>query len=162
VTQRQKLKLHFYPDQILRNVAKHIHNYDADLQWIANQMFLFLKGVEGIGLAAPQVGVLYRIVVVDVEGVEKCLVNPEILSSSEEKYTEAEGCLSILYRFYAVQRSSKIEIQASSPQGKSLHFKAQGLAARVLQHEIDHLHGILICDHGVEINKSYRRFINSG
>jgi len=151
----QELALRFYPDQVLREVAKDVHTYDTALQWFADQMFVFMKANRGIGLAAPQVGTLYRIVTADVDGVEKCLVNPELLSFIEENDTDTEGCLSIPERLFDVERSLKIEVRARSPQGKGLHFEAEGLAARVLQHEIDHLNGILICDNGTEIKNSY-------
>jgi peptide deformylase len=151
----RELTLRFYPDQVLREVAKDVHTYDTALQWLADQMFAFMKTYIGIGLAAPHVGVLYRIVVADVEGVERCLVNPELLSFIEENDTDTEGCLSIPERLFDVGRSLKIEIRARSPQRKGLHFEAEGLAARVLQHEIDHLNGILICDKGIEIENSH-------
>lgn len=140
-------------DQVLEKVAKDVHTYDAALQWFAGHMFVFMKANKGIGLAAPQVGALYRIVTADVDGVEKCLVNPEILSSSQEHDTDTEGCLSIPERLFGVERSVKIEVRARGPQGQCLHFEAEGFTARVLQHEIDHLNGILICDRGVEIIK---------
>jgi peptide deformylase len=148
---RRELELYLYPDQVLREIANSIHTYDEALQWFADQMYAFMRTNQGIGLAASQLGVLYRIVTADVKNVERRLVNPEILSSSQENDMDNEGCLSIPERTFEVGRSLKIEVRARNPKGKSLHFEAEGLAARVLQHEIDHLNGILICDRRVEI-----------
>jgi peptide deformylase len=147
----QKLELLIYPDHILKKTANAVDTYDRALQWLANQMFVFMRANRGIGMAASQVGVLSRIITVDIEGIEKCLVNPEIVSCCLETVTDTEGCLSLPSRLFDVKRYLRIEVRARCPEGKSLHFEASGLAARVLQHEIDHLNGRLICDHGTEI-----------
>jgi len=145
------LELRLFPDTILRKHAKPVHTFDKALQGFADQMFAFMKAHGGIGLVAPQVGVLYRVVVIDVEDVDKLLVNPEILSSSSDIQTEIEGCLSLPEQWFDVDRSLTVEVLARSPEGRKLHFEVSGLNARVLQHEIDHLNGILICDKGVEV-----------
>jgi peptide deformylase len=147
----QSLRLHFYPDDILKKTATEVDTYDKALQWLANKMLIFMRANRGIGLAAPQVGILSRIITADIEGIENCLVNPKIVSCYPETVTDNEGCLSLPLRLFDVERYLRIEVKARCPQGKSLHFEARGLAARVLQHEIDHLNGRLICDHGAEI-----------
>lgn len=144
------LELRLFPDAILRKYATPVYTFDNALRSFADQMFAFMKVNKGIGLASPQVGVLYRIVVIDVEGIEKFLVNPEILSSSSENRTDMEGCLSLPNKFLNVDRSLKVEVRAWSPEGKRLRFEAVGFSARVLQHEIDHLNGLLICDKGTK------------
>ena len=149
----QKLKLHIYPDRILKRAANTVDTYDRALQWLANQMLAFMRVNNGIGLAAPQVGIPYRIITADVKGVEKCLVNPEIITCCPETVTDAEGCLSIPSRLFKVERYFKVEVRARCPEGRYLHFEADGLAARIMQHEIDHLNGRLICDHGEETEK---------
>lgn len=147
------LELRLFPDTILRNYSKPIHTFDKTLERFADQMYAFMKAHRGIGLAAPQVGVLFRIITIHVEGVEKFLVNPEILSSSPDSYSDQEGCLSIPGKWFDVNRFYKVEVCARSPEGKKIHFEAEGLIARILQHEIDHLNGILICDKGLEVYK---------
>ena len=148
--ENEYLELRFFPDTILRKHSKPVYTFDKALQGFADQMFAFMKAHRGIGLAAPQVGVLYRIITADVEGEEKLLVNPQILSSSFNIQTEAEGCLSIPNQSYDVDRFLRVEVRARSPEGRRIHFEASGIFARVYQHEIDHLNGILICDKGSE------------
>jgi peptide deformylase len=145
------LELRLFPDAILRNNAKPVRTFDQALQSFADQMFAFMKANRGIGIAAPQVGVLYRVIAVDVEDVDKLLVNPEILSSSSDSQTEIEGCLSLPEQWFDVDRFFKVEVRAWSPEGRVLYFEVNGLSARVLQHEIDHLNGLLICDKGLEV-----------
>ncbi|MBN1893855.1 peptide deformylase [bacterium] len=152
-----KWELRFYPDHVLEEISSSVGRYDEDLRRFADRMCVFMSEHGGVGLAAPQIGILSRIVTVDVKGVEKCLVNPEVVSSSDEGDTDTEGCLSIPDRWFCVKRSLKIEVKAKSPSGKRLHFEAEDFAARVLQHEIDHLNGVLICHHGtgMEQENSY-------
>ena len=102
------LELRLFPDTILRNYSKPIHTFDKTLERFADQMYAFMKAHRGIGLAAPQVGVLFRIITIHVEGVEKFLVNPEILSSSPDSYSDQEGCLSIPGKWFDVNRFYKI------------------------------------------------------
>lgn len=146
----ESLELRLFPDAMLRKCATPVHTFDNALRSFAAQMFAFMKENKGIGLASPQVGVLYQIVVIDVEDIDKFLVNPEIMLSSSDTCTDMEGCLSLPNMFFNVDRSLEIEVRAWSPEGKRLHFEARGLPARVLQHEIDHLNGLLICDKGIK------------
>jgi len=147
--QHKNLALRFYPDQVLRKNSSLVHTFDKALQDFAYKMFSFMQKSKGIGLAAPQVGILYRIITIDSEGMEKFLINPEIINSSSDKNTEQEGCLSLPDQWYNINRFLELEVKARSPEGKKLHFNAQGLNARIIQHEIDHLNGILICDKNV-------------
>jgi len=142
----KNLKLRLFPDAILRKHAGPVHTFDTAMQNFADQMYAFMKEHLGIGLAAPQVGVLYRIITIDIECVEKFLINPEILSSSSDRDIERERCLSLPEQSFDIDRSLKIEVRGWSLEGRRLHFETNGLHARVLQHEIDHLNGILICD----------------
>lgn len=142
----QSMGLRIFPDKILREYAEPVHTFDKALESFTEQMFAFMTEYKGIGLAASQVGVLYRVITINIEEVERFLINPEILSSSSDHQREEEGCLSIPDKWFDVNRSYEIEVKARNPEGKKLHFKASGLNARVLQHEIDHLNGILICD----------------
>ena len=146
------MELRVFPDSVLREVAQPVYTFDLALQRFANHMFAFMKEHRGIGLAAPQVGVLHRIIVVASEDIVQCLINPEILASSTDYHQEEEGCLSLPEQWFDVDRYLKVEVRARSPEGRKLQFEASDWNARVLQHEIDHLNGILICDRGVEIN----------
>lgn len=143
-------ELRFHPDPILKKKSREYDQYGADLQTFAERMFHFMKASRGIGLAAPQIGLSCRIITVHLKGIEKCLVNPRIQASGGRDETDIEGCLSIPDRLFEVGRATRIEILARNTLGKELLFEASGFAARVLQHEIDHLNGILICDRGTE------------
>jgi peptide deformylase len=152
---QKKLRLRIYPDPVLRKMANPVGKFDKRLISFSEQMLDFMKRYKGIGLAAPQVGYLYRVITIDIEGTEQCLVNPEILSSSSDSNTATEGCLSLPDKWYDVNRHFQIEIRARNPNGKTLHYEAKDLHARVLQHEIDHLNGILIRDKGTEIENCH-------
>ena len=135
---------------VLRQKAAEVHNFDTSLSVLTNGMFDTMHEAKGIGLAAPQIGVSQRIIVIDIEDVAPdyppmALVNPKITQASGESLGE-EGCLS-LPRFRAmVRRAAEVSIQARTVSGESVDFEAEGLMARVLQHEVDHLDGILITD----------------
>lgn len=142
-------ELRVYPDSVLRDFCEKIMTFDKKLETCADRMFRFMREQNGIGLAAPQIGLLRRIVTVDVDGVEPIMVNPVILATSVSEAHATEGCLSLPDQWYDVKRWYSIEIKAQNIHGKELKFKLKGLGARVLQHEIDHLNGYLICDRGV-------------
>lgn len=105
-----------------------------------------MRTSRGIGLAAPQVGVLQRLIVVEVEDDLYALANPEIVDLSDETEIMEEGCLSLPNYYGPVERPSRATVRAQDKNGKKLKIKAEGLLARVLQHEIDHLDGILFFD----------------
>ncbi|MBN1759278.1 MAG: peptide deformylase [Chitinispirillaceae bacterium] len=142
----KRLQLRVLPDQVLRSVGADIETFDKGLQDFAKRMLSFMRKKGGIGLAAPQVGVLRRIVVVGVHGQEMVLINPSIMPVTTDSDTKTEGCLSIPDETYDVTRLFQIEVRARDVKGKKLNFAAHNLLARVIQHEIDHLDGVLICD----------------
>ena len=144
------MRLHLYPDQVLRNNTDYVTAFDSDLHWLATRMFEAMRLYGGIGLAAPQIGLSTKIVAVDIEGMHNFLINPEIQSYALESEIKAEGCLSIPGHTFDIDRSLKIEVMANDLAGKELHFEANGFTARVIQHEINHLNGVLICDNNVE------------
>ena len=148
ITNLKQLKLRVLPDQVLRKVSTDIEAFDKRLQAFAKKMLSFMRKAGGIGLAAPQVGVLQRIVVVGVHDhdVEMVLVNPSIMPITADSDTKMEGCLSIPNETYNVTRLFRIEVRARDAEGKKQHFVAHDLLARVIQHEVDHLNGVLICD----------------
>ncbi|MBN2701374.1 MAG: peptide deformylase [Methylothermaceae bacterium] len=140
------LMLRVYPDPILRAQCATISTYDSDLQTLSEQMFIFMRENRGVGLAGPQVGITERIIVADDGETALCLVNPEIVSSSDTEHM-VEGCLSLPGVQVDVARKARVEVIGKRQDGKSVSIVADGLLARILQHEIDHLNGTLICDY---------------
>lgn len=145
--QHRPLRLRLYPDSILRRTAKPVILFDPLLADFFHVMLAFMREHRGIGLAAPQVGVLQRIIVADTGEGAVCLANPEILEQ-EGLDAVAEGCLSLPGTTVEVERNTRIDIRAQDHRGKKVEFEAWGLLARALQHEVDHLDGVLICDYG--------------
>lgn len=143
-------ELRINKDPILRRKAVEVRNFDFSLSSLTENMFETMYESKGIGLAAPQIGISQRLIVIDIEEVDAefpplALVNPTITESSGEELGE-EGCLSLPDFRAIVRRSTEVSINAQNIDGQAVHFSAQGLMARVLQHEIDHLDGILITD----------------
>ena len=101
---------------------------------------------DGIGLAAPQVGELKRIIVVKTEKASEVFLNPKIIKKSRDSEVMEEGCLSFLNLFLKIKRAKKIELEVLNVKGEKIKIKTEGLLARVFQHEIDHLDGILFID----------------
>lgn len=147
------------PDPVLRRKAHKVTNFDKDLQNFISDMVDTLRDAPGVGLAAPQVGVSERIVVVEYgddedESVPKklyALVNPEIVQASEETETALEACLSIPGLVGEVERFSKITIKGQNKSGKPVKIKVEGWLARIFQHEIDHLDAVLYTDRATRV-----------
>ena len=133
-----------YPDPRLHTIAKPVAAVDARLQKLIDDMLTTMYEAEGIGLAATQVDVHERLVVIDVsEGRDQplVLINPEILWASDEKQVNDEGCLSVPGIYDGVERSSAVKVQALDKAGKLQVHEADGLLAVCIQHEMDHLLG---------------------
>ena len=133
-----------YPDPRLHTVAKPIAAVDARIKQLVDDMLQTMYEAEGIGLAATQVNVHERLVVIDVsEGRDKplVLINPEITWASDEKQVNDEGCLSVPGIYDGVERSSSVKVQALDLDGKLQNHEAEGLLAVCIQHEMDHLLG---------------------
>lgn len=113
---------------------------------LLDEMVVVMRQAEGVGLAAPQVGVSERICVIEVDGVVSKYINPEITSRSQDKILFEEGCLSLPGQFFPIERHEKITVKYYNEKGLPKRVRADGLLAIVLQHEIDHLEGILICE----------------
>jgi peptide deformylase len=140
------------PDPVLRQLSKPIERVDADLQRLADDMLETMYDAPGIGLAAIQIGVPRRMLVIDIsrEGEEKqpqVFINPEILTSSDERSVYEEGCLSIPDYYAEVERPATVSVKYLDRNGKEQTVEADGLLATCLQHEIDHLNGVLFIDH---------------
>jgi peptide deformylase len=143
-------KLVYYGNKTLRQTAEEVRNINQETIEFINTMFNIMYSAKGIGLAAPQVNISKRIFVVDVEmynGPSIALINPQIISKSSEAEPYEEGCLSIPEITGNIYRPSKISIKGITPDEKEVQFDAEGIFARVLQHELDHLEGILFIDH---------------
>jgi len=132
-------------DPILRQKAKRVTRFDQSIQRLIDDMIETLKAAPGLGLAAPQVGVPLRIVVTDVDDEVTVLCNPEIVEM-EGEYEPEEGCLSIPGYVANVKRAVRVTTKAKNRRGKEIKIKADGLLANVIQHEVDHLDGILFID----------------
>jgi len=144
-----KFKIRIYGDEVLRKKTKFVKTFDKKLQQLIDDMFKAMHESGGIGLAAPQVGILKKIIVVDTgeEGECHAFVNPKIVWRSDEECLMKEGCLSIPGVEGEVVRSDRIKVKADDPAtGEEFTFEADGLLARVIQHEMDHLNGVLFVD----------------
>jgi peptide deformylase len=137
-----------YPDPALRMKAHDVESFDADLARLVEQLQLLLVDANGLGLAATQLGVLRRVFALrpDPEGESQILVNPRLVEGSDEKVSDEEGCLSLQGVVIPVERHERVTVEAQDPEGKDLRLELEGLPARVAQHELDHLDGILILD----------------
>jgi peptide deformylase len=142
------LKIEIYGSQVLRQKAEPVQNIDAKVKKIIQDMYDTLHEKSGLGLAANQVGILRRLVVLNNPNTNEdmALINPEWKEVDTEKETGEEGCLSVPGIYSKVNRFRKIQVTAQDVQGKQLDFLADGLLARIVQHEVDHLNGILFID----------------
>jgi peptide deformylase len=141
------LSIRVLGDPVLRQETTPIGTITADIRRLIDDMFETMYAARGIGLAAPQVGRTERVTVVDVEKHPLVLVNPEILESGGEKDKDEEGCLSIPDIYGDVERPTTIRFRAMDRDGNVYEREADGLLARCIQHEIDHLHGKLFIDY---------------
>ena len=147
-------ELRYEGDAILKKKSREIEVIDDRIKQLAEDMFETMHKWDGLGLAAVQVGILKRIIVIDLyDDVSKfCLINPEIVEMSEEKAEVEEGCLSYPNQFGKVLRSVKVKVKALDLDGKKVTLEAEGLLAQALQHEIDHLDVIVFLDRYEEQN----------
>ena len=144
------------PDPVLRQKAKRVPTVDKSVQRLIDDMVETMQQANGVGLAAPQVGVSLRVIVLQVPGEEPiAIVNPEIVKRTGEQEV-AEGCLSFPGYAGEIKRSASVTVKGLDRQGKPTRIKATGLMAEALQHEIDHLNGILYIDHLESQDKLYK------
>jgi peptide deformylase len=144
------LEIRKFPDKVLREKATKVDNVDEEIKTLVENMFETMYEAPGIGLAAPQVGVLKRLFVVDeTEGEDKTqqlvFINPEITEKNGEEVGE-EGCLSVPGEYENVKRFALIKAKALDIKGEEFEIEAEGLLARAIQHELDHLDGKLFID----------------
>ncbi len=155
------LKILTIPDPRLKLKSEKVLHFNKELEITVSNMFDTLNSSgNGIGLAAPQVGLTKRIVVIDlkIEGKTDPLIfiNPEIIKFSNQKFLNEEGCLSVPEYYAEVERSKEVEVQWYDLKGKKIRKKLEGLLSICIQHEIDHLDGILFIDH---LSKLKRRLV---
>ncbi|ELS02027.1 peptide deformylase [Xenococcus sp. PCC 7305] len=145
------LELHYLGDRVLRQPAKRVAKIDDNIRKLAKEMLQTMYSQDGIGLAAPQVGVNKQLIVVDCE-LDKpdspplVLINPKITRSSKQICSAEEGCLSIPGVYLDVTRPEAIEVSFKDENGKPRKIQAKDLLARVIQHEMDHLNGVMFVD----------------
>lgn len=139
-----------YPDPVLRMRANEVEDFDDSVSSLVERMTALMQEARGVGLAAPQVGVLRRVLVYQTSDEDPvvALVNPTVVSTSEEREAAEEGCLSLgaATVVVPVERSTSLTVLGTDPAGEPVTVEAEGLEARVIQHELDHLDGVLIVD----------------
>jgi peptide deformylase len=133
-------------DPVLRERAHEVTEFDRSLRKFAKRMIRTMHDAPGVGLAAPQVGVLQRLLVYDVDDDPRVLVNPVLDDFSEETEEADEGCLSVPGVTMPVERPVSVRVRGADEYGDPVDFRAEGFQARVIQHENDHLDGVLIVD----------------
>lgn len=142
------LDIYTLGEEVLREKTERITVFDNALAIFVDAMLETMTEADGIGLAAPQVGVPKRLFVVDTRrpGERIAFINPEIIETSQQQGVHEEGCLSIPGMYYDIVRPLEVTVQAQDLQGKAFITRASGLFARVIQHEYDHLNGVLFID----------------
>ncbi len=135
------------PDPVLRQKAKRVSAIDSSIQRLINDMVETMQQANGVGLAAPQVGVSLRVVVIQIPGEEPiAIINPKMVKRAGEREV-TEGCLSVPGYAGEIKRSISVTVKGQNRQEKALRLKTTGLMAQALEHELDHLNGILYVDH---------------
>jgi len=139
------LPIHLLGSPVLREASAPVAEVSAELRQLVDDMFETMDAAEGVGLAANQIGQAIRIAVVDADGSRIAMINP-VIAEASGKASEEEGCLSIPDVYAEVTRPERIVLEATGRDGEPYRLEADGLLARAIQHEIDHLDGILFLD----------------
>ena len=137
-----------YPDPVLREVSKPVGKITDEYTEFVARMGEIMRDANGVGLAAPQLGILERVIVYDVGEGFHAIINPKILSARGEQMEPQEGCLSLPGLRGTVKRANEIVVKGLDEHGKPIRIRGVGYTARVIQHEVDHLDGILFIDNG--------------
>jgi peptide deformylase len=148
------LPIHVLGSPVLRQAAVPVEQFDDELRKLVANMYETMDMALGVGLAANQVGVARRVAVIDAEGQRFTMINPEIVASGVREGSE-EGCLSIPDAFGEVARLSHVTLKAFDEQGLPFELELNGLPARAVQHEIDHLDGIMFIDHLAPLKRQF-------
>lgn len=149
-----RLPIYVVPHAVLKKAAEPVTNITDDIRKLMDAMLDTMYAAEGIGLAAPQVGVSKCVIVMDVEQKEDnarvkpiCMINPEVILSSDDMNVHEEGCLSIPGQYGEVERPKQVKVKYIDYDGNPQEIEADGILATCVQHEIDHINGILFIDH---------------
>ena len=145
------LSLKIFTDAVLRTLCAPVENFNAQLREWTDEMFEIMRQSEGIGLAGPQAGISRQLFVCAIENDSLCLINPMIIQGDSQE-DMIEGCLSLPDMHVRVTRNDRILVAGYDIRGKQMQYKLTGLWARVVQHEMDHLKGVLICDYGENVD----------
>jgi peptide deformylase len=140
------LEITEFPERVLKEVGEPVEEFGEELEKLVADMFETMYAAEGVGLAAPQVGLNLRLFVMDCEGIKLVAANPEIVSAEDEQEGE-EGCLSVGKIHALLKRAARVRLRAQDVQGRWFEREAEGLAARCFLHETDHCDGLLFIDH---------------
>ena len=154
-----KRKILIEPDPILRKKCEPLEKVDSDIRKLMQDMLETMYDAPGIGLAAVQIGILKRLIVIDISKDEKkrdplFLINPVILKTSKNTSTYEEGCLSLPGQFAEIERPAECLLKYIDLSGKEKELKAEGLLSTCIQHEVDHLNGILFIDYLSKLKKT--------
>jgi len=152
-------ELTLFPEEVLRQKAQPVESFDEDLAKLVDDMIETMREAPGVGLAAPQIGISKQVIVVEFGDEEDesfpkqlyVMINPEIVKQSRDSVPGIEGCLSVPGLVGKVRRSSVVTVKGKDIHGKPIKVRAQGWLARIFQHEIDHINGILYSDRADDI-----------
>lgn len=150
-----ELRIVTYPHEALRTPARPVTLFDEKLAHIIQQMITLMYQEEGVGLAAPQVGLSWQLFVLDVSETlnePRCLINPKIIDKQGECLSK-EGCLSLPDVYVEIKRAEQVTVEYHNEKGHLQTWTADGLAARAIQHEYDHLSGVVLLDHLSKLKK---------
>ena len=153
-----KRKIVIEPDPILRKKSDPLEKVDSDVRKLLNEMLDTMYAAPGIGLAAVQIGILKRVIVIDISKEKEnkspiFMINPEIISKSKKTSIYEEGCLSLPGHFAEIERPAQCLVKFLDYNGKKKEISAEGLLATVIQHEVDHLNGVLFIDYLSKLKK---------
>lgn len=151
------LSIRAFPDPMLKQKAKRVRTIDGSIKKLISNMIETMHSVPGrVGLAAPQVGIPLRVIVIGLpEEEDIAIINPKIVRRRGERLID-EGCLSVPGYFAQVKRAESVTIKGRDQNGKEIRIKADGLLAQALEHEIDHINGVLYLDHLESMDKLYK------
>ncbi|MBP5212628.1 MAG: peptide deformylase [Pyramidobacter sp.] len=151
-----RLRIVEFPDPVLRKPTKPVTDFGPSLKTFVDEMTIAMKDDDGVGIAAPQVGVSKKIAVVCIEGTRYVLVNPRIVEMEGEQGGE-EGCLSFPGIFGEIKRAARVVVECQDETGAPRRYEGEGFVARAFQHEIEHLDGKLLIDHFSPIKREMIR-----
>ena len=150
------LQIHTLPDPVLKKKAKKVTKIDGSIQKLIDDMLETMPRAGGVGLAAPQIGVSLRIITLQLPDEDPiAIVNPEIVKRNGEREV-SEGCLSVPGYVGEIKRADSVTLKGLNREGKAIRLKATGLMAQAIEHELDHLDGVLYVDHLESREKLYR------